>query len=86
VCPEAAIMFPKFGESPINGAEIEDPEAARSKIKVDMEKLFDGDVYQKLAERRKKAKEKSILTLETQKALEERDRCSAESGPEAEKT
>ncbi len=75
ICPEAAIMFPKFHESPVNGDQIGDLSEARSKIKVDMEKLFEGDIYSKLAARRAKNK-KSILTADAVKALKEREACS----------
>ncbi len=75
ICPEAAIMFPKFHESPVNGDEIDELSAARSKIKVDMEKLFGGDIYKKLAARRAKNR-MSILTANASKALKEREACS----------
>ncbi len=75
ICPEAAIMFPKFNESPVDGDEIGELSEARSKIKVDMEKLFDGDIYEKLAARRARNR-KSILTRDAGKALAEREACS----------
>lgn len=77
ICPRAAIMFPKFRESPVNGAEIDDVDEARARIKVDMEKLFEGDVYEKLAARREKNR-KSILSFDAGKALEERESCARE--------
>ncbi|MFW6152431.1 MAG: hypothetical protein ACOC6C_05595, partial [Verrucomicrobiota bacterium] len=79
ICPEAAIMFPKFHESPVNGDQIGELSEARSKIKVDMEKLFDGDIYSKLAARRAKNRE-SILTADAAKALKEREACSGGRG------
>lgn len=55
ICPEAAIMFPKIDESPINGDEITDEESLRERIQVNIDHLLGDDIYAALAERRRKA-------------------------------
>ncbi len=52
VCPKAAIIFPKFPESPINGGPITDKIPA-TPLKVDLEKALGSNIYDTLAERRK---------------------------------
>ena len=44
VCPEAAIMFPKYKAGPINGDVISDSDLNREKMKVDISALLGGDV------------------------------------------
>lgn len=56
VCPEAAIIFPKLTESPINGDEIRDEDAVREMIKLNTEAMMGDDIYQTLANRRKRSK------------------------------
>lgn len=51
VCPEVAIMFPKYQGGPINGDEVSDQEANREKIKVDISSLLGGDIYASLRTR-----------------------------------
>lgn len=56
VCPEAAIIFPKYGESPINGDEVDEEAlkiADKSKALAD---LMDGDVHEIIRSRSKKKK------------------------------
>ena len=50
LCPEIAIIFPKYGEPPINGAEITDEAGARSTAKA----FAEGDLRAALEERRKR--------------------------------
>ena len=54
ICPEAAIMFPKLEEAPINGAAIEDEAAVRGAVKVNVEKMLGDDPYAALAARSKR--------------------------------
>lgn len=56
ICPEVAIIFPKYPESPINGDEILDENRAKENIKINVEKILGDDPYTALRERRKKAK------------------------------
>lgn len=57
ICPEAAIIFPKLAESPINGDEVRNEEEVRALIKLNTEVMLGSDIYAALAERRKKAKQ-----------------------------
>jgi len=61
ICPSIAIIFPKYGESPINGGEITDEKSEKERIKVDVDKILGDDVYKALAERREKAKKIKLL-------------------------
>ena len=45
VCPEAAILFPKYKKSPINGAEVKEEDLAQESMKVDISALLGGDIY-----------------------------------------
>lgn len=56
ICPEVAIMFPKYTEAPITGAEIVDEQLERQKVKVNIDKLLGDDVTAGLARRRKQAR------------------------------
>jgi Pyruvate/2-oxoacid:ferredoxin oxidoreductase delta subunit len=61
ICPEVAIIFPKHPGSPIDGAEIEDEEAERERVKVDVEQILGSNVYQTLMERKKKKRQMRLL-------------------------
>lgn len=50
LCPEAALMFPKYGEPPINGAEVTDETAVRASARA----LAEGDLRAALEERKKR--------------------------------
>jgi len=45
VCPQVAIIFPKYKGGPISGAEVTDEDMQREPAKVDLAKLAGGDVY-----------------------------------------
>ena len=45
VCPEVAIMFPKYRHGPINGDEVNADDIRREAMKVDISALLGGDVY-----------------------------------------
>jgi NAD-dependent dihydropyrimidine dehydrogenase PreA subunit len=75
ICPEAAIIFPKVGESPINGAEVTDDEALKANIQVNVDEILGDDVYAALNAR--KQKRRSLLNQKKlEKALAERKKCS----------
>lgn len=77
ICPAAAIIFPKVGESPINGAEISDEEALKANIKNNVDEILGGDVYAALNAR--KQKRRSLLNQKkVEQALTERKNCSKE--------
>jgi Pyruvate/2-oxoacid:ferredoxin oxidoreductase delta subunit len=75
VCPEVAIMFPKYSSGPINGAEVVDADVAREKMKVDITSLLGGDIYSSLRTRSEKAKSRFSKERSPDKALDERKRC-----------
>jgi NAD-dependent dihydropyrimidine dehydrogenase PreA subunit len=54
ICPEAAIMFPKHEEAAINGGETAGA-GVSSPLRIDVAALADGDLYEKLAARRRRA-------------------------------
>ena len=75
VCPEAAIMFPKYKAGPINGDVVNDADLQREKMKVDISALLGGDVYALLRERSEKAKSRFSKERDANKALQERQKC-----------
>jgi ferredoxin len=75
VCPEAAIVFPKFGSGPINGDEVSLAGIERQAMKVDISALLGGDVYATLRNREGAARFSEERDPET--ALQERRRCLA---------
>lgn len=78
ICPETAIIFPKVGESPINGAEVSDDEERKANIKINVDQILGSDVYAALNAR--KQKRQSLLNQKkVEQALAERKNC-AEKG------
>ncbi len=75
VCPEVAIMFPKYQAGPINGDEVNENEAKREKIKVDISSLLGGDIYSTLKDRSAAAKSRFGKERSPDKALTERKKC-----------
>ena len=75
VCPEAAIMFPKYKAGPINGDVVSDSDLAKEKMKVDISALLGGDVYEMLRLRSEKAKSRFSKERDSDKALSERQKC-----------
>jgi Pyruvate/2-oxoacid:ferredoxin oxidoreductase delta subunit len=75
VCPEVAIMFPKYLGGPINGDEVNQAEANREKIKVDISSLLGGDIYAALKDRSAAAKSRFSKERSPDKALDERKKC-----------
>lgn len=75
VCPEAAIMFPKYKAGPINGDTVSDQELEREKMKVDISSLLGGDVYDLLRTRSERAKSRFSKERDSDKALNERQKC-----------
>jgi ferredoxin len=74
ICPAAAIIFPKVGESPINGAEISDEEMLKANIRVNVDEILGNDVYAALNAR--KQKRQSLLNQKkVEQALAERKKC-----------
>ena len=75
VCPEAAIMFPKYKAGPINGDQVSDADLQKEKMKVDISALLGGDVYAMLRLRSEKAKSRFSKERDSDKALAERQKC-----------
>ncbi len=75
VCPEAAIMFPKYKAGPINGDVVSQSDLQREKMKIDISALLGGDVYEMLRTRSERAKSRFSKERDSDKALAERQRC-----------
>ncbi len=77
VCPEVAILFPKYKAGPINGDEINSDDLRREAMKVDISSLLGGDIYAALRDRSAKAKSRFSKERDEDRALKERQRCLA---------
>ena len=75
VCPEAAIMFPKYKSGPINGDVVSAEDLQREKMKVDISALLGGDVYSMLRQRSERAQTRFSKERDANKALTERQKC-----------
>ena len=75
VCPEAAIMFPKYKAGPINGDTVSDADLNKEKMKIDISALLGGDVYEMLRVRSEKARSRFGKERDADKALNERQKC-----------
>jgi Pyruvate/2-oxoacid:ferredoxin oxidoreductase delta subunit len=75
VCPEAAIMFPKYKAGPINGDDVSDSDLNREKMKIDISALLGGDVYSMLRTRSQRAQTRFSKERDSDKALAERQKC-----------
>ena len=75
VCPEVAIMFPKYAHGPINGEAVQADDVQREKMKVDISALLGGDIYARLKDRSVAAKSRFSKERSPDKALEERKKC-----------
>lgn len=75
VCPEVAILFPKYKAGPINGDEVNAADLEREKMKVDISALLGGDIYAALRQRSQHAQSRFAKERDDARALEERKRC-----------
>jgi len=75
VCPEVAIMFPKYRHGPINGEEVTVDDVRREAMKVDISALLGGDIYSMLRDRSVKAKSRFSKERDDERALKERQNC-----------
>ena len=75
VCPEAAIMFPKYKAGPINGDVVKDEDLQRERMKVDISALLGGDIYSMLRMRSERAQSRFSKERDSDKALTERQKC-----------
>jgi NAD-dependent dihydropyrimidine dehydrogenase PreA subunit len=83
VCPEAAIMFPKYKSGPINGDVVSDGDLDREKMKIDISALLGGDVYQMLRDRSQRSRSRFSKERNSDKALGERTKCLTKLAAEA---
>lgn len=77
VCPDVAIMFPKYHAGPIDGAPVNAADVGREKMKIDISALLGGDLYARLRERSADAKARFSRERSADQALAERRRCLA---------
>ncbi|MBI1371632.1 MAG: ferredoxin family protein [Phycisphaera sp.] len=75
VCPEVAIMFPKYKAGPINGDVVREADVKREAMKVDISDLLGGDIYSRLKKRHEDARERFAKERDEKAALSERMRC-----------
>ena len=75
VCPEVAILFPKYRFGPVNGDEINPDDLRREAMKVDISALLGGDIYAALRDRSEKARSRFSKERDEERALKERQRC-----------
>ena len=75
VCPEVAIMFPKYRHGPINGEDVSAEDVRREAMKVDISALLGGDIYSMLRDRSAKAKSRFSKERDDERALKERQTC-----------
>ena len=69
VCPEVAILFPKYKMGPINGDEVRAEDIHREKMKVDISALLGGDIYAALRQRSRDSKERFARERDEKRAL-----------------
>jgi Pyruvate/2-oxoacid:ferredoxin oxidoreductase delta subunit len=75
VCPEVAILFPKYRFGPVNGDEVNPDDLRREAMKVDISALLGGDIYAALRDRSVKAQSRFSKERDEDRALKERQRC-----------
>jgi NAD-dependent dihydropyrimidine dehydrogenase PreA subunit len=75
VCPEVAIMFPKYRHGPINGEEVTSDDVRREAMKVDISALLGGNIYAMLRDRSAKSKSRFSKERDDERALKERQNC-----------
>jgi len=80
VCPEVAILFPKYKKGPINGDVVREEDVQKDNVKVDISALLGGDIYASLRSRFDGAKKRFSTERDESKALLERKRCLKELG------
>jgi NAD-dependent dihydropyrimidine dehydrogenase PreA subunit len=74
ICPQTAIIFPKYQhDGGIGGAEIVDEEAEYKRQSADVKTILAGDIYQAL-EQRKNRRQSIIRNEAMRKAIEDRDK------------
>ncbi len=77
VCPEVAILFPKYKNGPINGDIVQAEDVDREKMKTDISSLLGGNIYSLLRQRHEHAASRFSKERDETRALKERKRCLA---------
>ena len=80
VCPEVAILFPKYKKGPINGDVVRQEDIQREAMKIDISALLGGDLYASLNTRSSEARKRFSTERDESRALLERKRCLKELG------
>jgi Pyruvate/2-oxoacid:ferredoxin oxidoreductase delta subunit len=80
VCPEVAILFPKYKKGPINGDVVRQEDIKREAMKIDISALLGGDLYASLKSRSSEARKRFSTERDESRALLERKRCLKELG------
>lgn len=75
VCPEVAIIFPKYANGPINGDAVREEDNPREAVKVDISALLGGNLYGALRTRSEGARRRFSTERDESRALLERKRC-----------
>lgn len=75
VCPVAAIIFPKYPDAPINGAEVDEAALKRESMTADLPSLLRGGVADALRRRSDSAKKRFSRERDQEQALKERCNC-----------
>ncbi len=75
VCPEVAILFPKYAKGPINGDVVREQDIQREAMNVDISTLLGVDLYGSLRTRQSEARKRFSTERDESKALLERKRC-----------
>ena len=75
VCPEVAILFPKYKKGPINGDVVRQEDIQREAMKVDISALLGGDLYSSLRQRQTEARQRFSTERDESRALLERKKC-----------
>jgi Pyruvate/2-oxoacid:ferredoxin oxidoreductase delta subunit len=74
ICPEAAIMFPKYRYGPVNGDTANTEEFQQQAVKIDIPSLLGGDTLQALRDRNAKSKNRFSKDRDGNQAMLERQR------------
>ena len=80
VCPEAAIIFPKYDAAPINGDEVADEDLHRESAKAELSSILGGDVYAALRQR-SQGKRRFATEADAAQAPPEREELQEPAGP-----
>jgi NAD-dependent dihydropyrimidine dehydrogenase PreA subunit len=65
VCPEVAIIFPKYASPPINGAKVTPEDEAADPVRVDLASLLGGDIHATLRKRSGAATDSGVRNPES---------------------